>query len=118
MEIVDEFTAASVADCHWPDGLQAALEAKVARRPDGRILGFMTLQHFLRGGSAPLRMTDGRSAALAAIYGLEVACVPRPRRLRTTCSSSTAEVKDCAVVASIRAAHASARRCSCRTPCR
>ena len=51
IEIVDEFTGRVVADRHWPDGLQAALEAKegLARRPDGRILGSMTLQRFLRG---------------------------------------------------------------------
>ena len=42
--------AAWSTDRHWPDGLQAALEAKegLERRPDGRILGSMTLQHFLR----------------------------------------------------------------------
>ena len=36
--IVDEFTGRVVADRHWPDGLQAALEAKegVERQPDGR----------------------------------------------------------------------------------
>ena len=51
IEIVDEFTGRVVADRHWPDGLQAALEAKegLERRPDGRILGSMTLQRFLRG---------------------------------------------------------------------
>ena len=38
--IVDEFTGRVVPDRHWPDGLQAALEAKegLARRPDGQIL--------------------------------------------------------------------------------
>ena len=46
--IVDELTGRVVADRHWPDGLQAALEAKegLERRPDGQILGTITLQHF------------------------------------------------------------------------
>src|SRR5262249_55217135 len=53
IEIVDEFTGRVVEDRHWPDGLQAALEAKegLERRADGRILGSITLQHFL--GSYP-----------------------------------------------------------------
>ena len=41
IELVDELTGRVVEDRHWPDGLQAALEAKegLARRADGRILG-------------------------------------------------------------------------------
>ena len=55
--VVDEFTGRVVADRHWPDGLQAALEAKegVERQPDGRILGSITLQHFRAGLSTPVR---------------------------------------------------------------
>ncbi len=50
IEIVDEFTGRVMAKRHWPDGIQAAVEAKegLARRPEGRILGSITLQHFLR----------------------------------------------------------------------
>ena len=46
IEIVDEFTGRVGRDRHWPDGLQAALEAKegLERRADGRILGSITLQ--------------------------------------------------------------------------
>ena len=72
IEIVDEFTGRVVADRHWPDGLQAALEAKegLERRPDGRILGSMTLQRFLRGYPRLCGMTGtakdvrGRTAAV------------------------------------------------------
>ncbi len=48
--IIDEFTGRVAADRHWPDGLQAALEAKegIERQPDGRILGSITLQHFVQ----------------------------------------------------------------------
>jgi preprotein translocase subunit SecA len=50
IELVDEFTGRVVDDRRWPDGLQAALEAKeeLAIRPGGRILGSITLQHYLR----------------------------------------------------------------------
>ena len=77
--VVDEFTGRVVADRHWPDGLQAALEAKegVERQPDGRILGSITLQHFLRGYPAPVRHdrhgADRRGGAARAV---------RPRRGR------------------------------------
>ena len=47
IDMIDEFTGRVVADRHWPDGLQAALEAKegIEPRPDGRILGSIPLQH-------------------------------------------------------------------------
>jgi len=50
IEIVDEFTGRVMENRHWPDGIQAAVEAKegLALRSEGRILGSVTLQHFLR----------------------------------------------------------------------
>ena len=50
IELVDEFTGRVVPDRRWPDGLQAAIEAKegVPLKPQGTILGSITLQHFLR----------------------------------------------------------------------
>ena len=50
IEIVDEFTGRLVEDRHWPDGLQAALEAKerLLLGSGGSILGSITLQHFLK----------------------------------------------------------------------
>ncbi len=50
IEIVDEFTGRVMDKRHWPDGLQAAVEAKegLLRRSEGRILGSITLQHFFR----------------------------------------------------------------------
>ena len=60
--IVDEFTGRIVTDRHWPDGLQAALEAKegLERRPDGQILSTITLQHFLHGYRRLCGMTGRR----------------------------------------------------------
>ena len=50
VELIDELTGRVAENRHWPDGLQAAVEAKEDLRPgaEGRILGSITLQHFLR----------------------------------------------------------------------
>ena len=82
--MVDEFTGRVVTDRHWPDGLQAALEAKegLERQPDGRILGTITLQHFLRGYPRLCGMTGTAQTAaeeLRELYGLEVVVVPTHR---------------------------------------
>ncbi len=81
IEIVDEFTGRVVAKRHWPDGLQAAVEAKedLSRKSEGRILGSVTLQHFFRLYPRLAGMTaTARSAAdeLKEFYGLKVTIVP------------------------------------------
>jgi preprotein translocase subunit SecA len=81
IEIVDEFTGRVVAKRHWPDGLQAAVEAKegLARKSEGRILGSVTLQHFFRLYPRLAGMTaTARSAAdeLKEFYELTVTIVP------------------------------------------
>ena len=50
VELVDEFTGRVVENRRWPDGLQAAVEAKegVPLQAQGMIRGSITLQHFLR----------------------------------------------------------------------
>ena len=50
VELVDEFTGRVAERRQWPHGLQAAIEAKekVRLMPEGRILGSMTLQHFIQ----------------------------------------------------------------------
>ena len=84
IELVDEFTGRVVDDRHWPDGLQAALEAKegIARSADGRVLNSLTLQHFLRGYRRLSGMTGtARDAAweLQQTYGIEVVVIPTNR---------------------------------------
>ena len=79
--VIDEHTGRVVADRHWPDGLQAALEAKegLAARPDGRILGSITLQHFLRSYPRLCGMTGTARAAAAELdetYGRRVVVIP------------------------------------------
>jgi preprotein translocase subunit SecA len=84
IEIVDEFTGRVADKRHWPDGLQAAVEAKEGlRRGDGgRILGSITLQHFFRLYPTLCGMTATAVPAareLKEFYGLGVVVVPPHR---------------------------------------
>jgi preprotein translocase subunit SecA len=118
IQIVDEFTGRVVTDRHWPDGLQAALEAKegLEPRPDGRILGSMTLQRFLRGYRRLCGMTGTASDAaleLHTFYGVEVLVVPTHRPMiridRPDVVFTHREAKETALVVEIRRAHGSGR---------
>jgi preprotein translocase subunit SecA len=50
VELVDEWTGRVAEDRRWPHGIQPAVEAKeqVTIRPEGRILGSIPMQHFVR----------------------------------------------------------------------
>jgi len=84
IEIVDEFTGRIMEKRHWPDGLQAAVEAKenLFRGSEGRILGSITLQHYFQlypklcGMTATARPS---AAELKEFYGLNVAVIPPHR---------------------------------------
>jgi preprotein translocase subunit SecA len=118
IELIDEFTGRLVPDRHWPDGLQAAIEAKegIARRPDGRILGSITLQHFLSGYARMCGMTGTAVDAayeLRAMYGLDVVVIPTNRPMirvdHPDVIFSRREAKEQAVIDEIHDAHASGR---------
>jgi preprotein translocase subunit SecA len=118
IQIVDGFTGRVVADRHWPDGLQAALEAKegLSPRADGRILGSMTLQRFLRGYPRLCGMTGTARACadeLQQVYGLDVVVIPTHRPVLRIDRDDTVfthlEAKERAVVDEIRRAHATGR---------
>ena len=118
VELVDELTGRVVRDRHWPDGLQAALEAKegLERRPDGRILGTVTLQHFLSGYPRLCGMTGtAKDAAreLHEVYGRKVVVVPTHapvRRVdRPDLVFARREDKENAVAAEVARVHASGR---------
>ncbi len=118
IELIDEFTGRVVPDRHWPDGLQAALEAKegIERRPDGRILGSVTLQHFLALYGRLSGMTGTAVDAayeLRAMYGLDVVVIPTNRPMiridRADLIFSSREAREQAVVDEIQDAHASGR---------
>jgi preprotein translocase subunit SecA len=84
VEIVDEFTGRVMDKRHWPDGLQAAVEAKegVLRKSGGKVLGSITLQDYFRlyprlcGMTATAAPSAGE---LEEFYGLRVAVIPPHR---------------------------------------
>jgi preprotein translocase subunit SecA len=84
IEHVDDCTGRVVRDRHWPDGLQAALEAKegLVVHDGGRVLGSMTTARFLRGYGHVCGMTGTAADAaeeLLATYGTPVVIVPTHR---------------------------------------
>jgi preprotein translocase subunit SecA len=118
IELVDEFTGRVMDDRRWPDGLQAALEAKegLQIRPGGRILGSITLQHFLKHYPRLCGMTaTARPAAeeLEAFYGLKVVPIPPNRTcLREDLPDLIFTHKDAkrsALIAEIKRANAAGR---------
>ena len=118
VEIVDEFTGRVMDERHWPDGLQAAVEAKegVRRGTEGRVLGSIALQHFFRLYPTLCGMTaTARTSAreLKEFFGLGVVVVPshRPcvRRDLPDVVFTHKEAKFDALVREIAAVHASGR---------
>lgn len=84
IESVDEFKGRIVPDRRWPAGLQSAVEAKegVAAKPQGRILGSITIQNLIAlypqvcgmTGTAATRTEEFRS-----IYGIDVEVIATNR---------------------------------------
>lgn len=118
IEIVDEFTGRVMDKRHWPDGLQAAVEARenVLRKSEGRILGSITLQYFFRlyPKLCGMTATAGPSAAeLKEFYGTNVVVVPphRPciRLDQPDVVFTHKEAKMRALVAEIASVHATGR---------
>ena len=116
--IVDEFTGRVIPDRHWPDGLQAALEAKegLERQDDGQVLASVTLQRYLRGYSRLCGMTGtARDAAaeLRQFYGLDVVVIPTHRPVRRIDRPDLVfthrAAKEAAVIADVARAHAAGR---------
>ncbi len=118
IEIVDEFTGRVVDNRHWPDGLQAAVEAKegLTRRSEGKVLGSITLQDFfgLYPGLCGMTAT-ARAAAdeLKEFYGLGVVVVPPNKPSRRIDHPDAVfthkEAKRLALVGEIGKANASGR---------
>lgn len=84
IELVDEFTGRVAQNRRWPDGLQAAVEAKegVALQPQGIIRGSITLQHFLRLYPILAGMTATAQPAadeFQSFYDLRVVVIPPNR---------------------------------------
>lgn len=84
IELVDEFTGRVADKRRWPDGLQAALEAKeeVLTRTHGQVLNSITLQHFLQLYPKICGMTaTARSAEeeFRQFYNLSIVSIPPHR---------------------------------------
>ncbi|MBN1911478.1 MAG: accessory Sec system translocase SecA2 [Pirellulales bacterium] len=118
IELVDEFTGRVAQNRRWPDGLQAAVEAKegVALQPQGFIRGSITLQHFLRLYPKIAGMTATAQPAaeeLYTFYELGVVPIPPNRPFIRTDKPDTIfthkEAKDLALVAEISHVHRTGR---------
>jgi preprotein translocase subunit SecA len=118
VELVDELTGRVVYDRHWPDGLQAAIEAKehIQRSTDGRVLGSITMQHFLRQYPTLCGMSGTAQDAAAELfetYGLSVTVVPTNVPVRRfdhpDVVFSDRASKEQALLAEITSAHAIGR---------
>ncbi len=118
VELVDESTGRVADKRHWPDGLHAAVEAKEGLRltSEGRILGQVTLQHFLGLYPRLAGMTaTAHSAAdeLVAFYGLRTVVIPTHRPMIRTDGRDVVfthqAAKRAALVAEIARVHASGR---------
>jgi len=84
VELVDEFTGRVADKRRWPDGLQAAIEAKenIDIQFKGNILNSITLQHFLRlypklSGMTATAVTAEKE--FAEFYKLQIVVIPPNR---------------------------------------
>jgi len=81
VHLIDEFTGRIADKRHWPDGLQAAVQAKEGLQVQvgGKILGTMTLQHFLSQYKKICGMTgtaESSADEFRDIYVLDVVVIP------------------------------------------
>jgi preprotein translocase subunit SecA len=79
--LVDEFTGRVADKRQWPEGLQAAVEAKenLSRKSNGVILNSIALQHFIRLYPKLCGMTGTATPAheeFREFYGLHIVVVP------------------------------------------
>ena len=117
--VVDELTGRVVVDRHWPDGLQAALEAKegLERQADGQILGIDHPAALSARLPSPVRHdrhgADRRRGTAFELYGRAVVVVPTHRPMirvdRPDIVFTHRDAKERAVVDEIRRAHATGR---------
>lgn len=81
IELVDEFTGRVAENRHWPDGLQAAVEAKegLALDSKGQILSSITMQNFIHLYPKISGMTGtakSSSDEFMDFYGLDTVVIP------------------------------------------
>jgi preprotein translocase subunit SecA len=81
IELVDEFTGRVAENRRWPHGIQPAIEAKegVEVQPEGKILGSIPIQHFVRLWPKIAGMTataEPSAVELHEFYGLRTVVFP------------------------------------------
>ena len=84
IELVDEFTGRVAENRRWPHGIQPALEAKEGLdvRPEGKVLGSIPIQHFVRLWPKLAGMTataEPSAVELHEFYGLTTVVLPPNR---------------------------------------
>ena len=85
VELVDEWTGRVADNRRWPHGIQPAVEAKerVPIRPEGRILGSIPIQHFVRQYERLAGMTATAEPAaeeFQLFFGLRTVVFPPHRQ--------------------------------------
>ncbi len=118
VELVDELTGRVADKRVWPDGLQAAIESKEGIRSfsKGRILGTITIQHFMEnyrgmcGMTATAKISEGE---FKEFYNLDVVAIPPNRPcIRTDYQDvvfTHLQAKYEALTAEIKSVHATGR---------
>ncbi|MPZ26967.1 MAG: accessory Sec system translocase SecA2 [Micromonosporaceae bacterium] len=118
VELVDEFRGRVAQRRRWPDGLQAAVEAKegLDATAEGEVLGTITIQSYLKlyphvcGMTATAVLVGDQ---LREFFDLEVAVIPRHKPVIRTDEPdrlyASREERDEALVAEISACHAEGR---------
>jgi preprotein translocase subunit SecA len=118
VELVDEFRGRVAQRRRWPDGLQAAVEAKegLDATAEGEVLGTITVQSYLNLYPHVCGMTATAvhvGDQLREFFNLEVAVIPRHQPLIRTDEPdrlyASQEERDEALVAEITASHAEGR---------
>jgi len=118
IELVDEFTGRVADNRRWPHGIQPALEAKegVEIRQEGRILGSIPIQHFVRLWPKIAGMTATAVPAaeeFLEFYGLRTVVFPPHRPCRRVDEADAVfthhEAKTAALIEEIARVHATGR---------
>ncbi len=116
--LVDEFRGRVPKRRRWPDGLQAAVEAKegLVTTPEGHVLGSITVQAFIGLYPTVCGMTGTAiriGDQLREFYQLEVAVIPpntpNIRKDELDRVYATAEEKEIALITEVAEAHAAGR---------
>jgi preprotein translocase subunit SecA len=118
VELVDEWTGRVADNRRWPHGIQPAVEAKegVGVLPEGRILGSIPMQHFVRQYAKLAGMTataESSADEFRTFFGLKTVVFPPNRACARVDADDVVythrEAKTAALVEEIARVHATGR---------